>query len=49
MAIQDHCYKQVDRYTRLRKQNWIILDSLGNIDEIYDNLTVMSFLNLNHF
>ena len=39
MSIQDVCYKQVHKYTRLRKNNWIILDSLGNIYEIYADLT----------
>ena len=29
--------------------NWIILDPLGNIYEVYAKLTVMALLNLNHF
>ena len=34
----------------LENNNWIILDRLENIYEIYTNLTVMTtFLNLNHF
>ena len=33
----------------LESNNWIILDSLGNIYAIYANLTVMTLLNLNHF
>ena len=33
----------------LENDNWIILDPLGNIYEIYANLTVMTLLNLNHF
>ena len=34
----------------LKNNNWIILDSLGNIYEIHTNLTVMTtILNLNHF
>ena len=34
----------------LESNNWIILDPLGNIYEIYTNLTVMTtLLNLNHF
>ena len=31
------------------KNNWIILDLLGNIYEIYANLTLMTLSNLNHF
>ena len=34
----------------LESNNWIILDPLGNMYEIYTNLTVMTtLLNLNHF
>ena len=34
----------------LKNNNWIILDSLGNIYEIHTNLTVMTtILNLNRF
>ena len=33
----------------LQNNNWIILDPLGNIYEIYGNMTVMTLLNLNHF
>ena len=32
----------------LEKNNWINLDHLGNICEIYADLTVMTQLNLNH-
>ena len=33
----------------LERNNWIILDLLGDIYEIYANLIVMTLLNLNHF
>ena len=33
----------------LESNDWIILDPLGNIYEIYANLTVVTLLNLNHF
>ena len=33
----------------LKNNNWIILDSLGNICEIHANLNVMTLLILNHF
>ena len=33
----------------LEKNNRIILDPLGNIHEIYDNVTVMILLRVNHF
>ena len=33
----------------LEKNNSIILDPLGNIHEIYDNVTVMILLRVNHF
>ena len=33
----------------LENNNWILLNPLGNIYEIYANLTVMTLLNLNHF
>ena len=33
----------------LENNNWIILGPLGNIYEIYANLTVITLLNLNHF
>ena len=32
----------------LENNNYIILDSLGSINEIYSNLTMMTLLNLNH-
>ena len=32
----------------LENNNYIILDSLGSINEIYSNLTMMALLNLNH-
>ena len=34
----------------LENNNWIILDPLGHINEIYANLAAMTtLLNLNHF
>ena len=33
----------------LENSDWIILDTLGNIYEIYTNLTVMTLLTFNHF
>ena len=33
----------------LKNNNWIILDALGNIYEIFVNLTVITLSNLNHF
>ena len=33
----------------LENNNWIILGPLGNIYEIYANLTVITLSNLNHF
>ena len=33
----------------LENNNWIILDPLGNIYEIYANLTVMTLFILNRF
>ena len=33
----------------LENNNWILLNPLGNIYEIYANLTVMTLLNFNHF
>ena len=48
MAIEDLCFKQCTSMQNLENNNGIILDPLGNIYEIYANLTVMTFLNLNH-
>ena len=43
MAVKGLCSKQIHKY-------WIILGPLGNIYEVYDNLTGMTtVLNLNHF
>ena len=33
----------------LENNDWIMLDLLGSIYEIYPNLTVMNLLNLNQF
>ena len=33
----------------LENNDWIMLDPLGSIYEIYPNLTVMTLLNLNQF
>ena len=33
----------------LENNIWIVLDPLGNIYEIYANLTAMTLLNPNHF
>ena len=33
----------------LDENNWIILDPLGNVYEIYANLTMMILVNLDHF
>ena len=33
----------------LENNLWVYLDLLGDIYDIYANLTVMTFLNLNHF
>ena len=49
MAIEDLCFKQFTSMQDLENNNWIILDPLGNIFEIYANLTVMTLLDLNHF
>ena len=33
----------------LENNLWVYLDLLGDIYDIYANLTMMTFLNLNHF
>ena len=44
-----HLAKQFTNMQGLENNNWIILDALGNIYEIYANLSVLNFLNHNHF
>ena len=34
MAVPDLCFKQVLKYARIRKNNWISLDPLGTIYDI---------------
>ena len=48
-AIQDLCFKQLTIIQDLEDNNWIILDPLGNVYEIYANLIVMTLFNLATF
>ena len=48
-AIQDLCFKQLTIIQDLEDNNWIILDPLGNIYDIYANLIVMTLFNLATF
>ena len=49
MAKQTSVLSRFTSMQNLENNNWIILDPLGHIYEIYANLTVMILLNLNHF
>ena len=44
MVICDLSLKQFPSIQDLENNNWIILDSLGNIYEIFANLTMMALL-----
>ena len=49
MAIKFSALSKFKNMEDLENNNWIILDPLGNIYEIYANLNVMTLLNLNRF
>ena len=49
MAIKFSALSKFKSMEDLENNNWIILDPLGNIYEIYANLNVMTLLNLNRF
>ena len=49
MALLKPVLSKFTRIQDLKNNNWLILDLLGNIYEIYVNLTVINLLNLYHF
>ena len=49
MALLKPVFSKFTRIQDLKNNHWLILDLLGNIYEIYVNLTVINLLNLYHF
>ena len=47
--VADTTFKELRSMQDLENNNQMILDPLGNINEIYANLTLVTLLNLNHF
>ena len=47
--VADTTFKELRSMQDLENNNQMILDPLGNINEIYANLTLVTLLNRNHF